>query len=362
MKINKDKKTLEYIASLRDKNDLNISLSELFLTIINNDEITSPKEIEIISKTYNKNPHNVFIDKIIDYWDIDISEEDNEEILSRYFINNFFEADKELFLNNPYYKMININDIKEGSLSLVNDYYKPYEIFAYDDIAVDNEYIENSKLAYFKEKFPFIALNNKNVTWMSITPNEIVTMQDSINKAHGNVLVFGLGLGYYPFMISLKENVKNITIIEKDPNIISLFKKYLLPQFPHKEKIRIIEADAFEYMNNRLEYDFAFVDLWHNAEDGIEIYLKFKRYEKNNPKVTFTYWLEKSFYAFLRRAFISLLIEQLEGYDESHYKKAKNSFDRIINSYYQKTKNLYLSNAEEIEKLLDDKSLLQLIL
>ena len=64
-----------------------------------------------------------------------------------------------------------------------------------------------------------------DVVWMSTDPNEIITMNPYIQKAHGDILVMGLGLGYYPFMTALKDDVKSITIIEKDPKVIDIFKK-----------------------------------------------------------------------------------------------------------------------------------------
>ena len=63
---------------------------------------------------------------------------------------------------------------------------------------------------------------------MSITPNEIETMEEAVKAATGKVIVYGLGLGYYPYMISLKDEVKEIVIVENDIKIINLFKLKLV--------------------------------------------------------------------------------------------------------------------------------------
>mgnify|MGYP004628899591 FL=1 len=126
---------------------------------------------------------------------------------------------------------------------------------------------------------------------MLITPNEIETMSESISEAYGNVLTYGLGLGYYQYMISNKDNVKSITIIEKDQNIIDLFTKYILPQYKYKNKIKIINEDALKYKYNN-EYDYVFVDIWHDPSDGIELYTKMKQLEK--PNIKYSYWIEKT--------------------------------------------------------------------
>ena len=80
--------------------------------------------------------------------------------------------------------------------------YAPYQLFAYDDIKV-NGYKEYSQVGYFDNKFSYLALTEGNNIWMSLNPNEIETMKPYINKARGNVLVLGLGMGYVPFMLSL---------------------------------------------------------------------------------------------------------------------------------------------------------------
>ena len=59
---------------------------------------------------------------------------------------------------------------------------------------------------------------------MSIIPNEIETMKEAIETVKGNVLVYGLGLGYFPYMISLKNDVNKITIIEKEDILFEEYK------------------------------------------------------------------------------------------------------------------------------------------
>ena len=63
----------------------------------------------------------------------------------------------------------------------------------------------------------------------------------------------------------------------------------------------------------------------------------------------------------LRRCMITLIEESLEGLGGNNYQKAKTVTDRVINSYYQKTKNLVINNEDDLSKLLSDKSLLNLI-
>ena len=248
MKITKNEKLIRYIESLIDTNYLNMSLSDMLSEVIGNRNITDKNEIDALKNKFKENDLSLLMNKCLEYWEIDTDSEEDMEIFKTRIIPSFKEIDINKYLNNPYYKNIKIRNIVDGEYSLVNDHYVPYEIFAYQDMEVNPNFEEINSLSFFKSDFFFPAINYRNTTWMSITPNEIETMQKAVNEAYGVVTVYGLGLGYFPYMISLKESVKEIIIIEKDKKIVTLFKKYLLPQFQNKEKITIIENDAFNYM------------------------------------------------------------------------------------------------------------------
>ena len=85
-------------------------------------------------------------------------------------------------------------------------------------------------------------------------------------------------------------------------DVISLFEKHILPQFPNREKIRIVNSDAFEYAKKTApgeKYDFIFADFWHDAGDGRDLYLKMKEYEKYSPESEYSYWLEDTIKCYL---------------------------------------------------------------
>ena len=103
------------------------------------------------------------------------------------------------------------------------------------------------KSDFLKLNLVFPAILENDRIWMTITPNEIETMKEAVDGAFGHVLTFGLGLGYYAYMVSEKDNVESITIVEINEDVIHLFNKYVLPQFKNARKIKIIKADAFEY-------------------------------------------------------------------------------------------------------------------
>ena len=351
-----------YLESLLDTNELNLSISDMLSALVGVRDIADKKEIDSLVKSSNYQEKEIFMSKVADYLDFDLSFEDNEEIFTKYIADIIEPLDIDKYLNNPYYQLFKDLKVKDKDYELVIDKYAPYELFAYKDMSTfKGTYIEKNSLGYFKEEYPFLALNHKGVTWMSVTPNEIETMESALKQVKGNIVVFGLGLGYFAFMASLKEDVKHITIVENDKNVISLFNKYIYPKFPHKEKIEIRGMDALEYIKESLKEDYAFVDLWHDPFDGLELFLKFKSVgSKSNCK--FLYWLESSFYLLLKRCMFSLIEEQLEGFNDSNYKVKENINDEIINQYYFATKNLTISSKVDLDNLLSEESLLDLLL
>jgi len=226
------------------------------------------------------------------------------EILERkYFRPSIRRLDAQMLSRNPYYQMISFPEAKSGDWTMTHLSYAPYELFVCDDLLCLGDGREIPQLGYFVESFSYPAVLEGGREWMTITPNEIATMQPAIDAAKGHVVVMGLGLGYYAFMISRKEEVSRVTVIEKDQNAIALFKKHILEQFPHKEKIRIVCADAFEYVQTSLgnrKADYAFVDLWHDVSDGAPMYIRMKALERFAPETKFMYWIETSIRAFLR--------------------------------------------------------------
>lgn len=213
----------------------------------------------------------------------------NPEEIEFYLKEGIKELDPNEYKENPYYQNIRIPNKKINNIELGYSTYKPYELFVQDDfIKKDGRIIP--QLGYFKEEYNYPCIKENDNIWMLITPNEINTMKDPINNAKGKVLTFGLGLGYFPYMVSNKKEVESVTIIENNKDVIEVFKNEILPQFPNKDKINIIEEDAYKYKVDG--YDYVFIDIYHDVSDGIDAYIYFKLREKKNIK--YDYWIEKT--------------------------------------------------------------------
>ena len=127
------------------------------------------------------------------------------------------------------------------------------------------------------------------------SPSESYTNDPAAKKATGKVLTFGLGIGYFSYMALLNPQVKQLTVIEKAPEVISLFNKYLLPQFPKSKKIEIIQGDAFDYFKEDYlkAFDYIYVDIWQNNQDGLPIIEKLL--QQAHPKdEKLDFWIEDS--------------------------------------------------------------------
>jgi protein-L-isoaspartate O-methyltransferase len=225
----------------------------------------------------------------------------------------------KLYLENPYYQNILIPEVKFGHWELKYQKYEPYEAFIYKDLVVKPDFKEFPCIGFFNETFRFPSVMENAHEWMSIKPSEIETTQPAIDAIEGNVVTFGLGLGYFTYMASLKESVKNVTVIEHDNEVIQLFERYLLPQFQNKEKVKIISADAFEYAEKQMykrNFDYAFVDLWHDVSDGLAMYLRMKKTEHFNPSTKFLYWIEDSLLSGFRWQIFDWIIENAQSYYE----------------------------------------------
>lgn len=219
----------------------------------------------------------------------------DKRFFRNYVVPSIRILDAKRYTENPYYKNIKLPDVKRGSWEFKNETYAPYRAVICHDMIINDDFSEIAPLGFFEEAFSFPAVLEDGNEWMTLTPVDLDTCDEAIAAAHGRVITFGLGLGYYAYMVSLKDTVESVTVIEKSEKVIGLFREYILPQFSHPEKIKIINADAFEYAElemPREDYDYAFVDTWRDASDGAPMYKRMKPLEKLNPHTEFSYWIE----------------------------------------------------------------------
>lgn len=344
MKIELSKKDkIEFEKLLKTKDD-NIEISDLLLSAFQYTDFIDIDELKT-AVLNGENEESTIKNMILDAFEIG-----DEELRRKFFNQVRIDKCNPSKYFNKYVKLLTNTKISFGNYKLKTITYEPYQLFALDDISINDD-LEISKAGYFDEKFSYSALFENKDLWMSLNPNEITTMENSIKKAHGNVLILGLGMGYITYMMSNKNDVSSITVVERNKTNIELFTKFLLPKFENKSKIKIIHDDAINYVDTNHNFDYIYADLWFNPEDGLEYYLKLNKIEKKSH-ITIDYWLETSLKQMKRRYLIELIKEQIDGISADAYQSEEEISDRIFKLLYNETKDLTIKSFKDIRELL----------
>ena len=109
--------------------------------------------------------------------------------------------------------------------------------------------------------------------WMSITPNELLTLRPSIKASKGHTVIAGLGLGWCLTETAKRKQVKQITLVEREPELV----EWLLPRIlakmepEHAAKVTTVTGDAWEVLPT-LTADYAAIDIypgmgWNSIDD-----------------------------------------------------------------------------------------------
>lgn len=274
-------------------------------------------------------------------------------------LEDIASLDIERFFADPYYKAVTKamkSPLQKGKWKLEMRSYKPFELFVYDEVRPSPiaPFITYSPLGYFKKEFDYPALVEGDTTYMSLIPHEILTMAEPIKKARGRVATYGLGMGYFAFMASEKDDVESVVVLERDPAVIEIFKTFFLPLFPHSQKIEIVQDDALLY-RPEVPFDYLFVDLYHDAQDGLPIYLNLMQREGLAKEVDF--WIEGAILEYFRRHLTSLLQEEADGYDDSDYAARPDFTSALLSSLHFHLKQVELKEDKDVFALLDNANL-----
>ena len=233
--------------------------------------------------------------------------EDDARFFRDYLLPSIHRQEVTFYSRNPYYANIHVPEAHVGTVRITTRHYEPYEAFPCGNLQLQPNRSILAPLGFFNQRFDYPTVLQDERIWMTVTPNEIITIQPAIDIAHDNVLAFGLGLGYFPFMATLKPEVNRVTIVDNNPLIISLFQQHILPQFPHPQKIELICDDAFHYaethhfcLDQATPANVVFTDLWHDVSDGAPLYQRMKSLETLAlPCTQFCYWIEPSILYYL---------------------------------------------------------------
>lgn len=103
---------------------------------------------------------------------------------------------------------------------------------------------------------------------MEDTPFELQMHLDFMMRAHGRVLVTGLGLGCVVRGLLANPHVQHVTCIEKSEHVLSLVQPYM----PEGERLQIVHDDALQWtaraLQNEQPFDCAWHDIWTDRDNG----------------------------------------------------------------------------------------------
>lgn len=264
--------------------------------------------------------------------------------------------------NDPYINNIKVIETQQGKYKLINELFEAYEFEGTISFKFNKKglIIPDITFTLIDQTYLFLQDIEDPKRWTSVTPSVVIAMEQHIKKAKGDVLTLGLGLGYYAYMVALKDDVKSVTIVEKEQDIIDLFEANILPQFPNKDKIHIVLADAYEYMENLEDgrYTCCFCDIFNNQDD-IEPYLRLKTICTKFTKTKISYFME-NFFIYLIKVILSISLQnelfrhmQLPVKDEPEF----NYFEfKYIENLYKKTE---ITSLKQIKKLCEEEEILK---
>lgn len=141
----------------------------------------------------------------------------------------------------------------------------------------------------------FVKLHIGKKLVMSDTDMEKRTNSEFVEKAHGRVLIAGLGIGLIIRNIVDKPDVKEIFVVEKSQDLIDL----VHPRLTHK-KLFIIQGDIHEWLPlKEASFNTIYFDIWNeistdNLSDIRFLERRFRKYlDKTDEKRFINSWVKE---------------------------------------------------------------------
>lgn len=334
------------------------------IKIIKKDEIQ--KTLQIIQRNILDFPNMDNLPELLKYNGVLLTSSIEHQINSSYEklgLDYKVRQSANVFKEIPYNKDIKLTNLK-NKLNIKSKAMPKYYIHQADTIKVDKYFKPYIKMVAYDKPIQIPCIVENEEVWMSPTLREYNTMKESIDKATGNVLAFGLGCGFYPYLCLLKEEVKSVTILELNPRIITIFKEFILPQFPRAADIKIIKGNAFDYFNDEFlnQYDYTFVDIWKGSTDGLKVYKDLLK--KSVSYSNIDYWIENEILIDISIHIAIYLINLYRGTLTEILNKKNNEFTCIYKAIHTtfRASNKEVTTEEDLLYYLHDKSFIQKVI
>lgn len=143
----------------------------------------------------------------------------------------------------------------------------------------------------------YVRLVHAGEVVMSNTNMEKRTNLEFCHNAHGDIIIGGLGIGMIILAIQDKSEVKSITVIEKNEEVIEM----VATQLNFNDKVKIVHADVFEWRPEKgVKYDMSYMDIWNYVNEDVyeemkqlkKKYARYLRSKNENPNRYNKCWAE----------------------------------------------------------------------
>lgn len=165
--------------------------------------------------------------------------------------------------------------------------------------ADENRYYRRDRFMWIKPG-TYARLHTGDTLQMSDTPMERMTNADVLRKAHGDALIFGLGIGMLPVTLLSPQRpltcaIRSLTVVELDPDVLAL----VGPQMPADGRLTLVQGDAFAWEPPEgARYDAIYADIWprivpENLPEMRRIRERYRPYlNPDNPRAFIDAWCE----------------------------------------------------------------------
>lgn len=273
----------------------------------------------------------------------------------------------EEYYSNPFVKNLKFDKASNDAIRIEICQLKPMTMIARDTLIHTKNKITIPRIGFFEEAINYpVSVNTKDQALSAITPREISAYQKVIDKAHGKVLNLGLGIGYFAYMCSLKDDVEKITVIEPNQDLISIFKEHILPQFEHREKIELVNANYKEYLEELKDktFDFCNNDITEYGTK-LDLYLGLKKlcHKFKKMEVAFSFEDEAGIYLFsyLFSALVQEARRTIDNVDSFVMTEVIDEDSTIVNALKQIYKKVKITTPDELAHYMNYKTLIKML-
>lgn len=95
---------------------------------------------------------------------------------------------------------------------------------------------------------------------MSLTPSEMLTQRPGVQKAHGTVVIGGLGLGWLLKKVCEKESVERVIVVEKSQELLDWYGYDLCKRHPKASDV--ICDDIYNQIGRHGGEAVYLLDIW----------------------------------------------------------------------------------------------------